>query len=134
MDKDTFQQKIAEGAFLEWEEVYPDRFYGTLTKEVERIWELGKHLIFDVDVKGAISIKKYFGKRSIAVFIEPPNLETLIDRLKNRGTESSETLNHRINRIKNELTYTFQFDKIIVNDILDVTLKEAEMIVEEFIK
>lgn len=133
MDKDTFQQKIAEGAFLEWEEVYPGKFYGTLKSEVNRVWELGKHLIFDVDVKGAISIKKYFGNRSIAVFIEPPSLETLINRLKNRGTESSETLNQRINRIKNELTYAFQFDKIIVNDILEVTLKEAEMIVEEFI-
>ncbi len=133
MDKVTFQQKIAEGAFLEWEEVYPGKFYGTLTSEVNRVWKLGKHLIFDVDVKGAISIKKYFGHRSVAVFIEPPSLETLINRLKNRGTESSETLNQRINRIKNELTYAFQFDKIIVNDILEVTLKEAEMIVEEFI-
>ena len=128
-----FKQKIEAGAFLEWEEVYPGKFYGTLVSEVQHIWQLGKHIIFDVDVKGAKSIKKYYKEQCLAIFIKPPSLEVLITRLKSRGTESPEALVQRIDRIKNELTYEDQFDKILVNDILEVTLKEAEMIVEEFL-
>ncbi len=128
-----FLQNIEAGAFLEWEEVYPGKFYGTLVSEVQRIWQLGKQIIFDVDVKGAKSIKQYYKERCLAIFIKPPSLEVLITRLKSRGTESPEALVQRIDRIKNELTYEDQFDKILVNDILEVTLKEAEMIVEEFL-
>jgi guanylate kinase len=128
-----FKQKIEAGAFLEWEEVYPGKFYGTLISEVQRIWQLGKQIIFDVDVKGAKSIKKYYKEHCLAIFMKPPSLEVLITRLKSRGTESPEALAQRIDRIKNELTYEDQFDKILVNDILEVTLKEAEMIVEEYL-
>ena len=134
MDVAEFQNNIDAGAFLEWEEVYPGKFYGTLMSEVHRIWSEGKHILFDVDVQGATSIKEYFTKNALAVFIKPPSLQALIDRLKLRGTESPESLRHRIERIKNELTYENRFDKILVNDILEVTLKEAEMMILDFIK
>ncbi|MBK8502346.1 MAG: guanylate kinase [Saprospiraceae bacterium] len=134
MDVIEFQNNIDAGSFLEWEEVYPGKFYGTLFSEVSRIWADDKHILFDVDVQGATSIKNYYTENALAVFIKPPSLQILIERLKTRGTESTESLGQRIERIKNELTYENRFDKILVNDILEVTLKEAEMIVEDFIK
>jgi guanylate kinase len=133
MDGTEFQNNIDTGSFLEWEEVYPGKFYGTLVSEVSRIWADDKHILFDVDVKGATAIKRYFGENALAVFIKPPSLQILLSRLKTRGTESHESLKQRIERIKNELTFENRFDKILVNDILEVTLKEAEMIVEDFI-
>ncbi|MCB0689861.1 MAG: guanylate kinase [Saprospiraceae bacterium] len=134
MEAEQFQKKIAANEFLEWEEVYPGKFYGTLKSEVQRIWAQNKHIIFDVDVKGATSIKSYFKDEALAVFIKPPSLNVLIDRLTNRGTENAEALKQRIEHVKNELTYEDRFDKVLVNDILEVTLKEAEFIVEDFLK
>jgi guanylate kinase len=128
-----FQSKIEEKAFLEYEEVYSNTFYGTLTSEVDRLWADKKHIIFDVDVKGATSLKNYFGTQALAVFIKPPSLQTLITRLKGRATESSSDLRKRIARVKQELLFEQSFDKILINDILEVTLKEAEMMVDEFI-
>jgi guanylate kinase len=134
MNVSEFQNNIEARAFLEWEEVYPGKFYGTLISEVSRIWSEDKHILFDVDVHGATSIKRYFMENALAIFIKPPSLQVLIDRLKTRGTESPEALKQRIERIKNEWTYEYRFDKILVNDILEVTLKEAEMMVIDFIK
>lgn len=131
--EDDFKLKIEEGKFLEWEEVYTGKYYGTLLSEVQRIWSKGKEIIFDVDVKGATTIKQHFGNDALAVFIKPPSLQILIDRLKERGTESPEALKQRIERVKNELTYEHRFDKILVNDILEVTLKEAEIMIEDFL-
>ena len=129
----AFQQEIKAGAFLEWEEVYPNQFYGTLHSEIDRLWDLQKHIIFDVDVKGAVDIKTHFGDRCLSIFIKPPSLQTLVDRLKNRGSETPATLKKRVARIRHELTYEEQFDRVLVNDLLDVALKEAEYLVEEFL-
>lgn len=128
-----FKNKIAENEFVEWEEVYPGVFYGTLRKEVKRLWQLNKYVIFDVDVKGAVNIKKEFKEDCLTVFIRPPSLNILVERLKNRKSESPESLRIRIERVKFEMSYQDQFDQIIVNDVLDTTLKDAEMIVEDFL-
>ena len=133
LTKEEFENKIQAGAFLEWEEVYKDLFYGTLKSEVERIWSLKKHIIFDVDVKGAQSIKSHFGDQCLAIFIKPPSLNILVNRLKSRGTEDEKSLRKRITRVKHEMTYEHLFDKILVNDILEVAQKEAALMVEEFI-
>ena len=133
LSKEDFQTKIDQDAFLEWEEVYSDLFYGTLKSEVDRIWSFRKHIIFDVDVKGAQSIKSHFGHQCLAIFIKPPSLNILVNRLKSRGTEDETSLRKRITRIKHEMTYEHLFDKILVNDILEVAQKEAALMVEEFI-
>ncbi len=133
MSDDTFKQHIDAGDFLEWEEVYAGQYYGTLTSEIDRIWALDKVIIFDVDVQGALAIKQTFGDQCLAVFIRPPSLQTLIERLKKRRTETASSLRTRIARVRHELTYEQSFDKVLVNDVLDVALKEAAFFVEEFI-
>ena len=133
LDRDTFRQKIVEGAFLEWEEVYSNQFYGTLNSEIQRIWDLQKHIIFDVDVKGAVDIKNHFGDECLSIFIKPPSLQILVDRLKKRGTETPASLHKRVARIRHELTYEQKFDRVIVNDLLNVALKEAEFLIEDFL-
>ncbi|NND07588.1 MAG: guanylate kinase [Saprospiraceae bacterium] len=133
LDGDTFQQKITERAFLEWEEVYSNQFYGTLHSEIRRIWDLQKHIIFDVDVKGAVDIKDHFGDQCLSIFVKPPSLQILMDRLKKRGTETPSSLHKRVARIRHELTYEQKFDRVIVNDLLDVALKEAEFLIEDFL-
>ena len=133
LSRQAFQNKVNRGAFLEWEEVYTNQYYGTLKSEVQRIWDQKKHIIFDVDVKGASSIKSYFGDQCMAIFIKPPSLNILISRLRDRGTENEASLQKRIARIRHEMTFEDQFDKILVNDILEVAKKEASLLVEEFI-
>lgn len=133
MSPKDFMSKVEGGEFLEWEEVYENQYYGTLFSEIDRIWALNKHIIFDVDVKGAENIRIHFGDKCLAVFIRPPSLQVLVDRLKNRKTETSTSLRKRIAHVKKELTYEDAFDKVLVNDILEVTLKDAELILEEFI-
>ena len=129
-----FKNKIKNGDFLEWEEVYENQFYGTLKSEVVRIWEDGKNIVFDIEVKGATNIKKmYPDDQSMVIFIRPPSLQTLIERLKNRKTESAQSLKKRIARVKEEMAYQNNFDKILVNDILEVALKEAELMTEEYL-
>ncbi len=130
---EEFKQKISSDAFLEWEEVYDGQFYGTLRSEVERLWQLEKHIIFDIDVRGATKIKKVYGPSCLTVFIKPPSFQELVRRLRGRQTETSASFRKRITRIKKELSYETTFDKILVNDLLDVALKEAELITEEFI-
>ncbi len=133
MDVETFKKKQSEGAFVESEEVYPGQFYGTLHSEVERIWSAGKHLVFDIDVKGACNIKKIYDKKCLAVFIRPPSEAILIQRLIDRNTETQASLEKRIAKAKFELTYETRFDHVLVNDLLEVALIEAEHMVETFV-
>lgn len=130
---EEFRKKVDEQGFVEWEEVYPGLFYGTLKSEVERLWGEGKTIVFDIDVKGAMNLKKMYGKDCLTVFIKPPSLEILVDRLKKRGTDSEESLRKRVDRIREELTYENSFDRVLVNDMLEHTLREAEQIVQIFI-
>lgn len=118
-----FKDKIKKSEFLEWQEVYPNKFYGTLKSEVERVWQSGCHLIFDVDVLGGLNIKKQFGEKALAIFIKPPTFECLEQRLASRGTEDSVSLKQRIAKAEYELSFEDQFDKTIVND----NLKDAEL-------
>lgn len=134
LSKTEFSNKVEAGDFLEWEEVYADCCYGTLKSEVERIWASGHQVIFDVDVKGATNIKKYYGDRALAIYVKPPSLEVLIERLKNRKTESIESLQKRIKRATLELEYENNFDCIIVNDKLDIAKKEALLTVQTFLE
>jgi guanylate kinase len=129
---ETFRKWVADDAFVEWEEVYPNQYYGTLKFEIERLWSLGKHVIFDIDVKGAVSIKKTYPDDTLVVFVKVPTLEMLIERLRSRGTESEENLQKRVVRIREELTYEDKFDVVLINDKLEDTLLEAETIVAEF--
>lgn len=133
LSENEFRRRRDAGEFLEWEEVYDGLFYGTLLTEVDRIWSDQKHIVFDVDVKGALRIKAHFGDRCLAVFVQPPSLKVLMDRLKARGSENSSSLQKRLDRVKHEMTYANRFDKIIINDVLEVTLKEAEFMVEDFL-
>lgn len=133
LTKEDFEAKIKAGQFIEFEEVYKGQYYGTLFTEVERIEKNGKHIVFDIDVKGAVSIKKAFGDRVHTVFIKPPSFEILKQRLIDRNTESEEALRTRIARMTEELTFESKFDQVLVNDLLEVTLEEAERIVETFL-
>lgn len=131
LSNETFKMWVAEEAFVEWEEVYPDQLYGTLKFEIERLWALGKHVIFDIDVKGAVSIKEIYPDDTLVVFVKVPTLEMLIERLKSRGTESEESLQKRIVRIKEELKYESKFDVVLLNDIREDALLRAEGIVSD---
>jgi guanylate kinase len=131
---DTFREKIARDEFVEWQEVYPGSYYGTLKSEMDRIWKLDKTPIFDVDVVGAVNLKKYFGIDSLVIFIQPPSIEALEQRLKKRGTESDETLRKRVDKAAYELTFASQFDKVIINDNLEVKCREIVEMVEDFLK
>ncbi len=128
-----FKEKIKTSQFLEWEEVYRDNFYGTLKTEVERIWAQGKHVIFDIDVVGGLRIKEKFPEQTLAVFVKPPDINELIRRLKNRGEESEDKINMRVAKASVELATAPQFDKIIKNYDLEVALKDAENLMDEFL-
>lgn len=130
---DEFRQKIAEGAFVEYEEVYTDKYYGTLKSEVEKIWAKNKVVIFDVDVKGGVSLKKYFGKQALSIFIEPPSIEELERRLISRNTDDAETIKTRVAKAEEEMAYAKEFDKIVVNKDLDDAKKEIESLIKNFI-
>jgi len=133
LSTEEFKAKIEAQDFIEWEEVYSGQYYGTLKSEVERLWALNKYIVFDIEVNGATSIKEKFGDKAHVVFVKPPSLEVLVERLKNRKTESEASLRKRIKRVKRELTFENSFDYVLVNDVLDTTLKEAEIITESFI-
>ena len=131
---EEFKKMRRRRKFLEWEEVYDNQFYGTLKSEVERIWKEGKHIIFDVDVKGAKDIKKAYPKETLAIFVKPPSVEELFARLRNRKTEDEASLKKRFARSKRELKYEKKFYEFLVNDDLEVALKEAEEMVINFTK
>lgn len=130
---DEFKKRIANNEFIEWEEVYKDNFYGTLKKEIERIWRLGKHVIFDVDVTGGINLKKQFGDKALAIFVMPPSIQHLEDRLKKRETETPESIARRIGKAEQELKTAPQFDKQLLNEDLKTAFAYAEELVTEFL-
>lgn len=129
----AFREKIESNEFVEWEEVYPGSYYGTLRSELERIWVKGHHVAFDVDVKGGLNLKKRFGNRALAIFVMPPSIEELRKRLVNRGTESIESIEKRVGKAAEELTFARQFDMVIVNDSLDRAVQETLNHVKAFL-
>lgn len=130
---DIFRKLVEMDKFVEYEEVYKDNFYGTLKSEVNRIWSKGHVIIFDVDVKGGVNLKKYFGDQALSVFIQAPSVEALRQRLINRGTDSPEAIEARVGKAAEEMTYADKFDYILVNDDLETALKEAEQVVDKFL-
>jgi len=128
-----FRKLIEQEAFVEYEEVYEGRFYGTLKKEVQRIWDEGHVIIFDVDVKGGVNLKKYFGDDALSIFIQAPSVEVLRERLVKRGTDSPEDIAKRIAKAEEEMSYAPQFDYILVNDDLQTAFAEAEEVVAKFL-
>ncbi len=130
---DIFRKLVEMDKFVEYEEVYKDNFYGTLKSEVNRIWSKGHVIIFDVDVKGGVNLKKYFGDQALSVFIQAPSVEALRQRLINRGTDSPEAIEARVAKAAEEMTYADKFDYILVNDDLETALKEAEQVVDKFL-
>ena len=128
-----FHQKIQKNAFLEYEEVYQDTFYGTLTSELDRLWSSGKQVLFDIDVKGGVNIKKKYPKETLAIFIKPPSISELEDRLIKRGTDSVEKIKERIAKARTELEYAPEFDYCLINEDLDQAKKEVIQVVSEFL-
>jgi guanylate kinase len=130
---EEFRKRIETGAFVEWVEVYEGRYYGTLVEEVERLWAKGKYVLFDIDVLGARQIKEKYGDQCLLVFVKPPSVEALIDRLEKRKTETEATLQIRKERFHKELGYEVYFDRVLINDQLHIALEEAEQLTREFL-
>lgn len=128
-----FKRKIETEEFVEWEEVYKDNFYGTLKTEVNRIWNSGKNVIFDVDVEGGLSLTKHFGEKALSIFIQPPSIKVLEERLRSRGTETEEKIQKRLEKAEKELSYAKSFNTIIVNDNLATAQQEILTIVKSFL-
>lgn len=134
LSTEDFKRRIEKEDFIEWEEVYKDQFYGTLKEEIDRIWESGKHVIFDVDVVGGLNLKKYFGDNALSIFVMPPSIQALEERLNNRATESQEKINKRMAKAKSELITADQFDYVILNDELEKAVQAAHFVVKKFIE
>lgn len=134
LSPEEFRAHITEGKLLEWEEVYENQYYGTLLSEIERLWQAGKCVLFDIDVKGATNIKLAFPAKSLAVFVKPPSPDILFERLRSRATENDASLQRRIARATEELTYERTFDYVLLNDDLDTALAEAEQLVRDFLE
>ena len=134
LDIPTFQDKITKAEFVEWEEVYPGSYYGTLRSEIERIWSAGKHVIFDVDVYGGINLKKIFGDGAFSIFIMPPTVETLEERLTKRATDSAESLQKRFEKARHEISKSPEFDTIIINDVLEMAFEETVNAVKTYLE
>lgn len=133
LSPDEFRQRIANHEFLEYEEVYTDRYYGTLKAEVESQLSAGQNVVFDVDVVGGCNIKKFYGDRALSLFIQPPSVEELRKRLTGRGTDAPEVIESRIAKAKYELSFAPKFDKVIVNDDLETAQSEALAVIREFL-
>jgi len=134
LSKAEFKNKIEEGKFVEYEEVYDGLFYGTLKDEIERIWDKGQTVLFDVDVVGGLNLKKHFGDQALAIFVKPPSIDILKERLANRMTDSKEDIDVRIKKAEEEISYQKEFDIILVNDILDHTFVDSIQIVKNFLE
>jgi guanylate kinase len=134
LSEKEFQKKIQQGEFVEWEMVYEGKYYGTLKSELRRIWDLGKIPLLDVDIKGAIHVQKQYPKNSLTIFVDPPSIQELKKRLESRGTETKESLQARVNKAGYEISFKQSFNKIVANDQLNRACKEAEKIVNEFIR
>lgn len=131
---DEFKQKIKKNEFVEWEEVYQGQFYGTLKSELDRIWNAGKQVIFDLDVQGGLNLKRKFGRQAFAIFVMPPSLEILELRLRQRQTETPESIAKRVAKAKQELLVADQFDKVVMNENLEIACSNAEKLIVEFLK
>ena len=134
ISKEDFLHKVAKHEFVEFEEVYSGTFYGTLKSEIQRIWNDGNHVIFDLDVEGGLRLKKKYSDHALAIFVQPPSLDVLIERLRGRGTDSEEKLQERISKASKELSYADKFDVILKNYDLEIACAEAERLVLEFLK
>ncbi len=131
---EEFKEKIDQDAFVEWEEVYEGNFYGTLKEEIQRIWDQDKTVVFDVDVKGGLHLKEYFGDKALAVFVKVPSIDELKNRLQDRGTESEESLSRRLYKAKFEMSFEDKFDVSLVNDNMEKSFLEAEKLVKNFLQ
>jgi guanylate kinase len=134
LSRKEFKEKIDNGEFVEWEEVYDGSWYGTLKSEIERLWSEGKHVVFDVDVKGGINLKKYFQDSALSVFVKVPTIKTLEERLRHRNTESEDVIKRRLEKASYELGFENDFDVTIISRELEKTLSTAEQLVSNFIK
>lgn len=132
--EDEFRAKIAAGDFVEWEEVYPGNFYGTLHSEIQRIHEKGHHILFDIDVMGGINLKKIFGEKALSIFILPPSVDILAERLRNRGSDTEDTIRKRVEKAEWEMQFASQFDRQIFNDEITRAREEALNLVNNFIQ
>jgi len=130
---ENFKQKIADNEFAEWEEVYDGNYYGTLKSEIDRLWRMGKHVVFDVDVQGGLKLKEYFKEKALAIFVLVKDLNVLERRLRHRNTESEKSLQRRLAKAEFEMTFENGFDKTLISDKLDQTLKTSEKLVFDFI-
>ena len=133
MNEETFQQKIHNNEFMEWEMVYEGKYYGTLKTEMERLWAQGKAVILDIDVKGAIHMQKQYPENTLSIFIEPPSIDELRKRLESRGVDTKETIDTRISKASYEVSFSHSFNKVIVNHNLETACKEAEQIILHFL-
>jgi guanylate kinase len=131
---DEFKAKIDNDEFVEWEEVYVGAFYGTLKSEIDRLWAAGKHVLFDVDVKGGLKLKEYYGDKALAVFVKVPDEETLRQRLIGRGTETEDSLSKRLFKVHFEMSFQDQFDVVLVNDNLDDSFAKAQKLLDDFVQ
>ena len=134
MSKESFNKKIIENAFVEYEEVYEGTYYGTLNSEIKRIWKEGKHVLFDIDVEGGLNIKKKFPENTLAIFIQPPSIKELENRLRKRATDNEEKIQQRLDKSIRELDFSKNFDVILINDDLNEAKKKATSLVNQFIK
>lgn len=134
LSPEEFKKKIDTDEFIEWEEVYEGNFYGTLKSEIERIWKQNKNVIFDVDVKGGLHLKEYFGDKAVSIFVKVSSLKVLEARLHDRGTESPESLSRRLFKAKFEMSFQNKFDVVLVNDQLENSLAEAQQLYDDFKK
>lgn len=133
MSEDEFRQAIAENAFVEYEEVYPGRFYGTLKSEIERICKEGHNVILDIDVKGGVNVKSLYGDQAISIFIMPPSIDALRQRLIGRATDSDDVIEERVGRAAYELTFASQYDETVINDNLDKAINDTSEAIKEFL-
>lgn len=130
---EEFRKKIEQNEFIEWEEVYTDKFYGTFKSEITRIWNNGKHVIFDVDVLGGLNLKKIFGEKALSLFVMPPSVQELEKRLRSRNTDAEEIIKQRVDKAVYEMSFAPQFDKTVVNDNLETAKMEAYNIIQNFL-
>ncbi len=128
-----FQERIQSNQFVEWEEVYPGKYYGTLQSEIDRIWAEGKHVLFDVDVQGGLNLKNYFQDHALGIFVAPPSLEVLEQRLRNRDADSESSIRERVMKASQELGFQDQFDHVIINSELDKTMESIHKLIADFL-
>lgn len=134
LSEEDFRKKINEDAFVEYEEVYAGAFYGTLRSEIERLWAEGKHVLFDIDVVGGLNVKAQFPEETLSIFVQPPSLEELENRLRSRGTETEDKIQQRLDKSAKELVYAQDFDTILVNDNLKIAKQEVLRVVKQFLQ